>query len=73
MSERYWAKTRYEFDALVAQAKARYAGPMARLSLHDLVGMQEALSEAIDAIKPEAHAEDVRRGHRPPGTKVGAR
>lgn len=73
MTGRRWPATREEFDRLAADAKARYAGPMAKLPLHELVGMRDALSDAVEALRAEAHAEDIQRGHRPPGTLVGNR
>ncbi len=70
-STRYWPASRAEFDALAARAKARYAPVMARLPLHELVGMRDALSDAVEALRAEAHAEDLERGFRPPGTSIG--
>jgi hypothetical protein len=66
-----WPKTRLEFDILVAESKAQFLPVMQKLQLYQLVGIQEALGQCLDEITPLAAAEDIKRGFRPPGTKIG--
>lgn len=66
-----WPDTREAWDAAVAAAKAKYAPLVAKLPPAERVGLMEAVREGIAALSAEAHAEDIRRGHRPPGTSIG--
>lgn len=66
-----WPETREEWDAQVAAARAKYLPIVLRLPPTERAGLLEAVRDGIAALTAEANAEDVRRGHRPPGTKVG--
>lgn len=68
-----WPETREEFDQQVAAAKARYAPLVKRLPPAERVGLMEAVREGVAELSAEAHAEDIRRGYRPPGTTIGSR
>ena len=67
----YWPKTKLEFDVLVAEAKAKFLPTMQTLQLHQLIGLQQALCQCLEEFDALAAAEDIKRGFRPPGTKIG--
>jgi hypothetical protein len=70
---RYWAATEAEFDARMEAAKAKYAPLAAKLDAAELIGLLAATRDALEVVEKEARALDIQRGHRPPGTLVGAR
>lgn len=67
----FWPPTMEEFNRLAEEAKQKYLPLVDKLQPHELQGLFEAIRPAMENLRKEAHSEDVRRGHRPPGTRMG--
>ena len=73
MTRRQWPATFAELQAQVERAEAKYRPLVAALAPAELVALANVTGAALAGLKGEAAQENLRRGHRPPGTGIGNR
>lgn len=67
----YWPQTRADFDREAEAFRDKMLPILRTHHLHQLVGLNLALEIALQEMDVLATQEDVRRGARPPGTRLG--
>jgi hypothetical protein len=68
---RSWPETLPELTAQVRVAEDKYRPLVGRLGPGELIGLSNVVAAELAVLKAEARAEEIRRGARPPGTRIG--
>jgi hypothetical protein len=70
----YLPPTLGEFAKMAAKEEEKYLPLLRSLQFHQLIGLHQALTIALEEIKPAIKADDNRRqGYPVPGTTIGRR
>lgn len=66
-----WPETKAEYDSRMATARRRYGPIVAKLPPWEVHALSEVVGERMQELSVEARSEDISRGARPAGTRIG--